>query len=74
MLAGYRLKNMYIDNSVEKWVILMVLGCLEHTGVVTQLFKEAQKNKGNLVLLWLDLTNIGWTTKAVIVWESLQGL
>lgn len=42
--------NMYIDNLVQKWVILMVLN---KTGVVTQLFKKAQENKGNLVVLWV---------------------
>ncbi|KAJ3582644.1 hypothetical protein NHX12_000397 [Muraenolepis orangiensis] len=32
-------------------------GCLEHTGVVTQLIREARENKGNLSVLWLDLEN-----------------
>ena len=32
-------------------------GCLEHTGVVTQLIREARENKGNLAVLWLDLAN-----------------
>ena len=32
-------------------------GCLEHTGVVTQLIREARENKGNLSVLWLDLVN-----------------
>lgn len=32
-------------------------GCLEHTGVVTQLIREARENKGNLSVLWLDLAN-----------------
>ena len=30
-------------------------GCLEHTGVVTQLIREAHDNRGDLVVLWLDL-------------------
>ncbi|KAK7915664.1 hypothetical protein WMY93_011425 [Mugilogobius chulae] len=34
-----------------------VSGCLEHTGVVTQLIREARENKGNLSVLWLDLEN-----------------
>lgn len=32
-------------------------GCLEHTGVVTQLIREARENKGNLSVLWLNLAN-----------------
>ncbi len=32
-------------------------GCLEHTGVVTQLIREARENKGNLSVPWLDLAN-----------------
>ncbi|KAK0141325.1 hypothetical protein N1851_021654 [Merluccius polli] len=31
-------------------------GCLEHTGVVTQLIREARENKGNLSLVQLTLT------------------
>ncbi len=31
--------------------------CLEHTGVVTQLIREARENKYNLSVLWLDLAN-----------------
>lgn len=32
-------------------------GSVEHTGVVTQLIREARENKGNLSVLWLDLAN-----------------
>ncbi|XP_067296477.1 uncharacterized protein [Pseudorasbora parva] len=34
-----------------------VPGCLEHTGVVTQLIREAKESKGDLATLWLDLAN-----------------
>lgn len=30
-------------------------GCLEHTGVITQLIREARESKGDLAALWLDL-------------------
>lgn len=30
---------------------------MEHTGVVTQLIREAHENRGDLVVLWLDLAN-----------------
>ena len=29
----------------------------EHTGVVTQLIREAKEGGGDLAVLWLDLTN-----------------
>ena len=32
-------------------------GCLEHTGVVTQLIREAREGKGDLAVLWLYLTD-----------------
>lgn len=37
----YLLWSSYIDTSVQKGVIPRVPGCLEHTGVVTQLIEEA---------------------------------
>ena len=32
-------------------------GCIEHTGVVLQLLKDAKKEKGDMAILWLDLKN-----------------
>lgn len=34
-----------------------MLGCLEHTGVVNQLIREAREGRGDLAVIWLDLTN-----------------
>ncbi|KAJ8014696.1 hypothetical protein DPEC_G00018330 [Dallia pectoralis] len=56
-LTDYLLRNSYIDTSLQKGGITKVPGCLEHTGVGTQLIREARENKGDLVALWLDLTN-----------------
>ncbi|XP_031418446.1 uncharacterized protein LOC105897391 [Clupea harengus] len=56
-LCTYLAKNTYIDTSVQKGGIPGMSGCLEHTGVVTQLIREARENKGNLSVLWLDLAN-----------------
>ncbi|KAL1266763.1 hypothetical protein QQF64_002438 [Cirrhinus molitorella] len=56
-LTDFLLKNAYIDTSVQKGGIPGVSGCLEHTGVVTQLIREAREDKGDLVVLWLDLAN-----------------
>ncbi|XP_077380867.1 uncharacterized protein LOC144020874 [Festucalex cinctus] len=56
-LTEFLLKNNYIDTSVQKGGIPGAPGCLEHTGVVTQLIREAHENRGDLAVLWLDLTN-----------------
>ena len=56
-LADFLSSNNYIDTSVQKGGISGVPGCLEHTGVVTQLIREARENKGDLTVLWLDLAN-----------------
>ncbi|CAJ1075238.1 LOW QUALITY PROTEIN: uncharacterized protein LOC109089580 [Xyrichtys novacula] len=56
-LMGFLLKNTYIDTSVQKGGVPGVPGCIEHTGVVTQLIREARENKGDLAVLWLDLAN-----------------
>lgn len=45
------LKNGYIDTSVQKGGIPGVPGCLEQTGAVIQLIREAGKGKGDLVVL-----------------------
>ncbi|XP_053183947.1 LOW QUALITY PROTEIN: uncharacterized protein LOC128367182 [Scomber japonicus] len=56
-MTAFLLKNKYIDTSVQKGGIPGVPGCLEHTGVVTQLIREAREGKGDLAVLWLDLAN-----------------
>ncbi|KAJ8356215.1 hypothetical protein SKAU_G00190090 [Synaphobranchus kaupii] len=56
-LADFLSNNGYIDTSVQKGGVSGVPGCLEHTGVVTQLIREARENKGDLTVLWLDLAN-----------------
>lgn len=56
-LADFLLKNHYIDTSVQKGGIPGVPGCLEYTGVVTQLLRDAMENRGDLSVLWLDPAN-----------------
>lgn len=56
-LSNFLLSNRYIDTSVQKGGIPGVPGCLEHTGVVTQLIREERESGGDLAVLWLDLTN-----------------
>lgn len=55
-LMGFLL-NTYIDTTVPKGGIPGVPGCIEHTGVVTQLICEARESRGDLAVLWLDLAN-----------------
>lgn len=45
-------------NSIQKRGIERFSGCLEHTGVLSQLIQEAKEKKGNfLTVVWLDLAN-----------------
>ncbi|KAL7881484.1 hypothetical protein AOLI_G00083320 [Acnodon oligacanthus] len=71
-LTDYLLRNSYIDTSVQKGGIPKVPGCLEHTGVVTQLIREARENKGDLVVLWLDLTNAYGSIPHKLVEEAMR--
>ncbi|KAK7901244.1 hypothetical protein WMY93_018013 [Mugilogobius chulae] len=71
-LTEYFLKNKYIDTSVQKGGIPGVPGCLEHTGVVSQLLREARENKGDLVVLWLDLANAYGSIPHKLVERALQ--
>lgn len=56
-LSNFLLSNKHINISGQKGGIPGVPGCLEHTGVVTQLIREAREGRGDLAVLWLDLTN-----------------
>ena len=71
-LTDYLLRNSYIDTSVQKGEIPMVPECLEHTGVVTQLIREARENKGDLIVLWLDRANAYGSIPHKLVEEALN--
>ena len=47
-------------------------GCIEHTGVITQLLKDAKANKGDLAVLWLDLKNAYASIPHSLVQEALK--
>lgn len=49
--------NTYIDTTVQKGGVPGVPGCIEHTGVVTQLIRETRESRGDLAVLWMDLAN-----------------
>ena len=48
--------NSYIDTSIQKAGIPGFSGCID-TRVISQLIKEAKKNKKNFAAVWLDLPN-----------------
>lgn len=47
-------------------------GYLEPIGVITQLLREAEEGKGDLVLLWLDLANAYGSVRGKFVGEDLR--
>ena len=60
-LSDFFLGNGYIDTSVQKGGVAGMPGCLEHTGVLTQLLREAKESKGDLIMYygWISLTPTG---------------
>lgn len=70
-LSKFLLKNAYVHTSVHKGRISGTPGCLEHTGAVTQLLREAKKEKRDLMVLWLDLTSASGSISHKLVEETL---
>ena len=62
----------YIDTSVQKGGVAGIPGRLEHTGVLTQLLREAKESKGDLTVLWLDLANVYGSMPHKLVEEALK--
>ena len=56
-LTTYMTANEYVDTSSQKWAISGFSGCVEHTSIVSQLIRETKADKGDLTVVWLDLTN-----------------
>ncbi len=50
-------QNGYINTSIQKGGVEGFSGCLEHTGVLSQLIQEAKEKKGSLTVVWLDFAN-----------------
>ena len=71
-LSDFILGNGYIDTSVQKGGVAGMPGCLEHTGVLTQLLREAKESKGDLTELWLDLATAYWSIPHKLVEEALK--
>jgi hypothetical protein len=62
----------YIDESIQKGGIPGVSGCLEHTAVLSQLIREAKKEKKNLVVTWLDVANAYGSIPHDVIMKALQ--
>ena len=71
-LSTFLLKNNYIDTSVQKGGIPGMPGCIEHTGVLSQLIRDARKSKGDLAVVWLDLANAYGSIPHKLVEEALR--
>ncbi|XP_061589349.1 uncharacterized protein LOC133454644 [Cololabis saira] len=71
-MTEFLLRNRYIDTSVQKGGVPKVPGCIEHTGVITQLIREAREGKGDLAVLWLDLANAYGSIPHKLVETSLD--
>lgn len=46
-------------------------GCVEHIGVLSQLIRDARRNKGDLAVAWLDLANAYGAIPHKLVEEAL---
>ena len=71
-LSDFFLGNGYIDTSVQKGLVAGMPGCLKHTGVLTQLLREAKERKEDLTVLWLDLANAYGSMPHKLVEEALK--
>ena len=67
-LTSFMLSNGYIDIAVQKGGVPGVSGCVEHTGALTQIIREARENKkgrpcsavvGLSECLWFNTTQAG---------------
>ena len=64
--------NGYIDTSIQKGGVPGVSGCLEHTSVISQLIREAKKEKKNLVVTWLDIANAYGSIPHKVIMRALD--
>lgn len=71
-LTTFMVDNGYMDTSVQKGGVPGVAGCLEHTSMITKIIEDAKKNRGDLAVLWLDLTNAFGTIPHKLVHLTLK--
>ena len=71
-IVDFVLSNGYIDTSIQKGGVPGVSGCLEHTAVVSQLIREAKREKKNLVVTWLDIANAYGSIPHKLIFKALS--
>ena len=71
-ILDFALANGYIDTSIQKGGVPGVSGCLEHTAVVSQLIREAKKERKNLVVTWLDIANAYGSIPHKFIFKALR--
>lgn len=71
-MTNFMLENKYLETAVQKGGILGVSGCLQHTGALTQIIREENENRGNLAVLWLDLTNGYGSILHTLITKTMQ--
>ncbi|KAK7906627.1 hypothetical protein WMY93_015239 [Mugilogobius chulae] len=71
-LSSYIVDNGYVNTSIQKGGIPGFEGCLEHTGVLSQMIYEAKQKKGDLTVVWLDLANAFGTIPHDVIRTALE--
>ena len=71
-ILDFVIENNYIDTSIQKGGVPGMSGCLEHTAVLSQLIREAKKEKKNLVVTWLDIANAYGSIPHETIFKALR--
>ena len=71
-LTTFMTSNGYIDTSSKKGGVPGFSGCIEHTGAISQLIREAKINKTDLTVVWLDLANAYGTVPHQLIEFALK--
>ena len=71
-ILDFVLGNEYLDTSIQKGGVPGVSGCLEHTALLSQLIREAKKEKKNLVVTWLDIANAYGSIPHRVIFKALR--
>ncbi|XP_030008310.1 uncharacterized protein LOC115431800 [Sphaeramia orbicularis] len=71
-MTSYMTENEYIDTTIQKGGVPGFSGCLEHTGVLSQMIREAKANKGDLTVVWLDLANAYGSVPHALIHAALD--
>ena len=71
-ITDFVIKNSYINTSIQKGGIPKMSGCIEHTAVLSQMIREAKKEKKNLVVTWLDIANAYGSIPHNVITRALE--